>query len=795
MKCLKIGEESRMSDKRTKTVFLGKFPTEVRDFFASQGMCWDDAEVALSSDLSTDGVDSDCYAVLTKDAVYCAEGLLGLEVGHTLLGKKTRSVRYEPMRFTATPLSIMEDPSVELLISSGRAVCKADGEDVQLFGFTSTYAHDATVFCAAVTELKNTGKIDPRTLEGEAHDQKTCPKCGRRYPDKGRRYCPNCLEKTGLAARMGKMFLRYKRFMALVFLTMLLSVGLSLVIPFISNAVLYSDVLDPNGRFYGKIGLLVLVIAATRLLSLLINLITGAVNAKVSADVTYDLKADIFSSLGRLSLPFFTNRQTGSLMTQINSDSSTIYGFFCDGFVSLVSQMIQLVALLVVMFGLNVELTLMTFLTIPLFFVSFRLISRLFEKLHARNWSRRASYNSLVSDVINGIRVVKAFSREDSEVARFGARSRASAEASRELEFTSARIYPFLGFFLKIGVYVVWFVGGSHVMKGEMSYGDLMTFTAYFSLVYSPIEMLADVTNWWSECLNALKRLFDIKDAKVEVPEDPDPIDKDLRGEVEFKNVSFSYVENRKVLKDISFRVEAGETLGIVGQTGAGKSTLVNLITRLYDPDDGQVLIDGIDVKKLSFACLRRNIAIVSQETYLFNGTILDNIRYARPDATLSDVIAASKAAHAHDFIVALPDGYQTRIGQGARQLSGGERQRVSIARALLKDPRILILDEATSAMDTQTERGIQEALEVLSRDRTTIMIAHRLSTLRDADFLISISDGRLVERGTASELMEQKGVYYKLYTLQAEALKNVGISEEVMEAGKGKRHHNHQPQ
>jgi ATP-binding cassette subfamily B protein len=232
------------------------------------------------------------------------------------------------------------------------------------------------------------------------------------------------------------------------------------------------------------------------------------------------------------------------------------------------------------------------------------------------------------------------------------------------------------------------------------------------------------------------------------------------------------------VLKNISFTVPAGKTLGIVGQTGAGKSTIANLITRLYDPGEGEVLFDGVNVKDLTFDCVRRNIAIVSQETYLFNGTILENIRYAKPDATYEQVMAAAKAAHAHDFIIKFPDGYNTRIGLGARQLSGGERQRVSIARALLKNPKILILDEATSAMDTQTERDIQKALTILSRSRTTVMIAHRLSTLRDADFLIAIENGKLMESGTASELMAKKGVYYKLYTLQAEALKNVGIAE-----------------
>lgn len=312
-----------------------------------------------------------------------------------------------------------------------------------------------------------------------------------------------------------------------------------------------------------------------------------------------------------------------------------------------------------------------------------------------------------------------------------------------------------------------------------LDYPMLMTFTAYFGMVSSPIEMLSDITDWWSECLNALKRLFDIQDAKVEVTEPETPVTKEIRGALEFRNVSFSYVENRKVLKDVSFSVREGQTVGIVGQTGAGKSTIANLIMRLYDCTSGEILLDGTNIREYSFEALRKSVAIVSQETYLFNGTILDNIRYANPEATYEDVIRASKSAHAHDFIIKEQDGYQTKIGQGGKQLSGGEKQRVSIARALLKNPRILILDEATSAMDTQTERSIQKALTELAKGRTTIMIAHRLSTLRDADYLISIEDGKVAEQGTAAELMEGKGVYYHLYTLQAEAMRNIGISED----------------
>ena len=774
--CFHMQQESKKAIERAKPTFMGKIPQAVWAYFALHGVEQKDVLLGMSCDLSADGTYLDAYVLLTEKALFVSEG--GLTFTRDTESRR-RVELYDAPAPARYELSRMEKPTPEVTLSVGRAVCKLEGEDYPLFGFSSTYKHDATVLCRAIEELQEQGFLSENLLKEEGAEHKICPKCGRRFPDKGRRYCPACLETAGLALRLGKMFLKYKWFMLMIFMTLGLNVALALIAPYISNSVLYADVLTEGGKLYGKIGALVLVLAAVRLLSLVVNLITGIINTKVSAEVTCDLKKDIFSSLGRLSLSFFTNRQTDSLMTQINSDSTTIYWFFCDGFPALCGQVIQLSVLLAVMFTLNVELTLYTFVTIPLFFVSFRVIGRLFEKLYARNWSRRSSYNSLISDVINGIRVVKAFSREDAEKERFATRSRLAADATRELEYTASRIYPFLQFALKIGSYVVWIIGGLRVMGGEMDFATLMTFAAYFSLVYAPIEMLSDITNWWSDCLNALKRLFDIKDAKVEVVEAENPKNPDLKGDLAFENVSFSYVENRKVIKNVSFTVPAGKTLGIVGQTGAGKSTLANLITRLYDPDEGRVTIDGVDVKELSFDCLRKSIAIVSQETYLFNGSIMDNIRYAKPDATYEEVLAASKAAHAHDFIIKFPDGYNTRIGLGARQLSGGERQRVSIARALLKDPKILILDEATSAMDTQTERDIQKALTELSRSRTTVMIAHRLSTLRDADSLIAIEDGKLMESGTASELMEQKGVYYKLYTLQAEALKNVGIGEE----------------
>lgn len=316
-------------------------------------------------------------------------------------------------------------------------------------------------------------------------------------------------------------------------------------------------------------------------------------------------------------------------------------------------------------------------------------------------------------------------------------------------------------------------------MNGQMTYGTLLTFLSYVGILNAPLFMFVDMTYFFSECANALQRLFEIYDAEPDVIEAKNPLHKEtFEGSVEFRHVEFSYDKNRKIIDDISFEIEPGKMIGIVGHSGAGKSTLANLLIRLYDVNAGEILIDGINVKQYAFADLRRNIAIVSQETYLFIGSILENIRYAKPEATKEEIIEAAKIAGAHDFIVKLPDAYDTQIGLGYKNLSGGERQRISIARAVLLNPKILILDEATAAMDTETERTIQAALENLVVGKTTIVIAHRLSTLRDADQLIVIENGKMPEFGTHAELIRQKGIYFKLYTLQMEALRNIGVTE-----------------
>jgi len=765
-----------------KKISVDKIPGSVSQYFAYEGVSADDVLVALRSDLREDGSRGDCFVMLMQDSFAVAEGIIEFtSAGRTALGDTTRSEEFKVSRFEKFALSDIGEPQAEQLISTGRVVAEINNESKLLFNFSSAHKHGAAVFCRAVNDLKKNGKLDFSEYENEHYEKHVCPKCGRRYPDEELRICPNCMDKARLVKRLGTLFFRYKRSIALVLLSFGLIAALSVVAPYISNERFYDDVLGNVNSTAKDVISIVLLIIGVRVLSLCVNLLSGAISSSVAADVTYDLKKMIFNTISNLSLGFFTNRQTGGLMTQVNSDSLTLYWFFCDGFPFLVMNVVQLAVIMCVMLSQNLVLALYTFVTIPLFFAGFKFIFNVFDKLHAKSYSKRRSFNSLVSDVLNGMRVVKSFSREDEEMRRFNSRNVELARSRNEIQTFSARVFPFLHYLLRIGSYVVWGIGGWQVMKatGDMSYGRLMAFIGYFSLIYGPIEQLADVSNWWSETLNAIQRLFEIRDAIPDVRESENPVTPtECIGDVEFRNVSFSYVENRKVIEDVSFDIPAGSTLGIVGQTGAGKSTLANLLTRLYDVKTGGVYIDGVNIKDLPFSFLRENIAIVSQETYLFRGSIIDNIRYACPDATREQVIAAAKTASAHDFIVKYPDGYDTQIGFGKKELSGGEKQRLSIARALLRDPKILILDEATAAMDTQTERNIQAALDNLTKNRTTVIIAHRLSTLRDADKLIAIENGRVAESGSATELLKQKGVYYKLYKLQAEALKTVGIAE-----------------
>ncbi len=769
---------------------LYDIPKEVKAALEAKGIPYEKVDITAKTDLDDGCVPCDNYIfVADGDIIILAGSMIG-RLKRNGIFKQPKPVRhFTELSYTHYSLSDYEEFQVEELLSSARIVARrrADADSLPrtelIANLSNTYKNEAYKFVRKINALikgeNNESSGDNNEDKKDEKEELFCPKCGRRYADPERKICMRCMDKVHIIKRFSIFFARYKFQIGAIIFTMILTSALGILAPYISSGFYYDEVLDQNGRFYGKILLVIGIILATRIISILVSIVNGVISSRVAAKVTYDLKKEIFGAIERLSIGYFTNRQTGGLMTQVNNDANNIYWFFCDIVPYSIVNVFQIIGIIVIMLIMEPVLTLISLVTVPIAFFLIRKVFAILEKYHAKRYSQSRSLNSLLSDILTGIRVVKAFSKESEEAARFDVRNKSLAAANMKASVFNTTVFPFISMLIYISNMLVLGVGGWMVIDGKMSYGILLTFISYMNMVYNPIMFFVDIVYMLTDCLNSMNRLMDVMDAVPDVVEskNPTPLG-EVRGEVEFDNVVFGYEKNRTVIDGISFKINPGEVIGIVGHTGAGKSTLANLLIRLYDVGSGSIKIDGVDVRDISFDDLRKNVAIVSQETYLFMGTIMDNIKYARPDATDEEVITASKIAGAHDFIIKLPDAYNTRIGFGYKDLSGGERQRISIARAILRNPRILIMDEATAAMDTQTERRIQAALDNLVKGRTTIMIAHRLSTLRNADYIIVIENGKMPEFGTHAELLAKKGIFYKLYKLQLEALRNIGIEE-----------------
>ena len=759
---------------------ISKFGEEAREAIIKRGIRPEDIVIFTQTDLTTELDHAAVYIVLTEEKLFVIEGQVRISGRPGSMSKEKRvSGTFFETGYREYEKEKLKNPGVEELISAGYLTAEYDGNTVRIASMTRTAMRDVRLFVKYAGKYLEDGstETDPEDFK----DDRFCPKCGRRYPDPARKICPGCMEKSKIYKRLLKFSVKYKWQMIAVLLCITAMSALGVIAPYVSTSFFYDKVLTPGSSWFGQLAFVIALIVGLRLISTLVSSLTGVISARISAYVTYDLKRTIFSAIERLSLSFFTARQTGGLMNQINNDANTIYWFFCEGVPMFLKNVVQLIAVFIIMFVMNPALAGCSIVIMPLFaYVIWRIYRRM-RTLHQRRYASSRSMNSTLSDALSGFRVVKSFAREKEETARFDKRSRRLAGDSRNVTIFNNTAFPFASFIMYLSNIIIWALGGWMVISGfgAMTYGKLMAFIAYVGLMNEPMFMFVDMIYWFSDCTNAAGRLFEIADAEPDVTESEHPaLLGEMKGKVEFRNVEFSYDKARKVIDGVSFTVEPGETIGLVGHSGAGKSTLANLLMRLYDVNEGEILIDGVNIRDLSFDELRRNVGIVSQETYLFVGSIADNIRYARPEATFEEVLTAARISGAHDFIVKLPDGYDTKIGFGYKDLSGGERQRLSIARAVLLNPKILILDEATAAMDTQTERRIQEALTVLSKGRTTIMIAHRLSTLRDAGMLIVIENGKVQETGTHTELLTRKGVYSKLYTLQLEALKNIGVEE-----------------
>ena len=602
-----------------------------------------------------------------------------------------------------------------------------------------------------------------------------CPGCGKPFDDPLRRICKGCTNKKGTLRRLLGYFSPFKLQLVTVIICLLASTAISLLSPVISGKILYDRVIDPAGDLHEEkyVVILVGIIIALAVLSLGIHIIQSRANAYMSTQVTKRMKNDIFRAMNRLSLSYFNSQPTGRLINRVNYDAEKVRNFFINGVPYLIVHGLQFIGLTVVLMILNPWLTLMILVPVPFIILIFKFRLPHLWRAFSRSWRASSSLTGVLNDSLSGIRVVKAFAKEDTETKQFYGYSSRLMQANLRANLIALSIFPVISLIIGMVGNMVWGVGGVQVIGHHMTYGDLSTFVSFMGMIFAPLNFFSNFTNMLTDTLNSAVRMFEVQDMVPEITDAPDAVELEkIRGDIEFKDVNFHYNPNRPILKNVSFTIHAGDRIGLVGHTGSGKSTVANLITRMYDVVSGT--IDGVDIKQIKGQSLRENVAIVSQEIFIFRGTIADNIRYGKPDATMDEVIAAARAANAHDFIMALPEGYETQVGIGSRSLSGGERQRVSIARALLLDPAILILDEATAAMDTETEHQISTAIDKLIEGKTSISIAHRLSTLKNCNYIMAMENGELVEMGTAEELMEKEGVYYKLWTLQNDQLTKV---------------------
>lgn len=549
-----------------------------------------------------------------------------------------------------------------------------------------------------------------------------------------------------------------------MFCTIMAAAG-NLYIPWIIKDMIDEVLADKNGTMLNWIAASIIAIFVVR------GLFWYGQNylmSYVGQSVIIDIRAAVFKKLQRLSVSFYDKNKTGTIMSYVTNDVNALQSAMVENTIEMITEGFILIGSVVAMIYLDWRLTLFTVCTFPVVLWFMEIFGKKIRKTGGRIQECTADITSVLQESVASARVIKSFVREDYEVDRFDVENRANFRANMKNAQLMATLTPVVELVAAIGVTMIIWYGGNNVINGTITAGSLVAFLTYAVNISNPIKRLTRVIGNIQKALAAAQRVFMIIDMPEEIAESRDAKQlPEVSGKVEFQNVSFAYDDKGNVITDLSFSVKPGEVIAIVGPSGAGKSTIANLLPRFYDVNKGDIKIDGHSVREVTLDSLREQVGIVPQETMLFNGSVYNNILYGRLDATKEEIEAAAKAANAHDFIMQLTDGYETKLGDRGVNLSGGQRQRIAIARAILKNPRILILDEATSALDTESERVVQEALDRLMVGRTSFVIAHRLSTVKNADKILVLEKGNLVESGTHDELLALDGLYAHLYKIQ----------------------------
>ncbi len=674
-------------------------------------------------------------------------------------------------QFITVDYKDIEEAEVKRMYGNAFFKVKLKGENkkknILRFSYAAAEVGDAAANFVNVINENGFSEAEVEVVKSVYSKQRSfCPKCGRKLP-KPDAECINCSSKSHIISKFAKYVAPEKTSLVVCMLLSVVATVLSLVPPYITK-IMVDDVI-PN-KDAQKLIVVLVWLMGVYVFQYIVNGIRSYKLRITGNKITLNLKKDIFEKAQYLPMSFFDKISTGSVINRVNSDAGTIQQFIMKISQEAVVQAFTLVGLVIIMFAMSWKLALFSLIPVPIVVVVGKMFSKVLGPKYMRLWRRHSAISTMLADSIPGVRVIKAFTNERKTIDKFNKFCDEWFKEDRKVAIPAAIFPSIITFLVTCGSLVIWFLGGNLVIGDDkdVSLGLLVSFVTYASMFYNPVNFFANIGDTYQNTLASAEKILDILDAEPEHDFGHDKTLERMQGKIEFRNVNFAFDRSKKVLSNINLTIEPGDIVGIVGTTGSGKSTLINLLMRYYDEYDGEILVDGVNVRDIDMKYYRNSIGFVQQEPLMFRDTIFNNIAYGSNVSHVEQVLHAAEVANAHGFISKLPDAYDTMLGERGVGLSGGEKQRVSIARAVLKNPSILIFDEATAAVDSETESLIQSAIERLISGRTTLMIAHRLSTLRKANKIVVVDKGEIIECGTPEELMALKGKYYKLIEIQS---------------------------